>query len=496
MKPKTPPPSPTSGTCIPDLRIVGHSHGYLRGDALRAKVDEINALAPDYLWVALGVPYEQAFVEEFTPRLSNVGVIKTSGGLFNFLSGSRAARPAMDAGRGARMGLANLAGAAPAVLALSDHQSPRALSAVQQEPAFKSDTDRTPSNRVDMSDRPAILVTGGAGYIGSHCCRALTAAGYHPVAYDNFSTGHRSFVTGSLVTGDLAGQAALARAFAQHRYRRGDAFRGIEPGRRVRRRPAEILPQQRRRHAVAARCDARRRLRPPGVFLDRRGLWQCRQQGAARKLSLRADQSLRRLEMDDRAACSPIIAAPTGWDRSACAISTPAAPTRQAEIGELRDNETHLIPRAMMALQGHVADFAVFGDDYDTPDGTAIRDYIHVTDLAAAHVLALKLLMQGHCGGAFNLGTGTGFSVREILSAIAAETGREVPHVVKPRRAGDPTYLVADPTAARETLKFRPAHSDLATIIRTAWAWHRKAHPLKTAEPLRAGTIRRRPPDG
>jgi UDP-glucose 4-epimerase len=153
------------------------------------------------------------------------------------------------------------------------------------------------------------------------------------------------------------------------------------------------------------------------------------------------------------------------------------------EIGELRDNETHLIPRAMMALQGHVADFAVFGDDYATPDGTAIRDYIHVTDLAAAHVLALQLLLQGHRGGAFNLGTGAGFSVREILGAIAAETGRAVPHQVKPRRAGDPTYLVADPTAARETLKFRTAHSDLATIIRTAWAWHRKAHPLKTAAP-------------
>ena len=150
------------------------------------------------------------------------------------------------------------------------------------------------------------------------------------------------------------------------------------------------------------------------------------------------------------------------------------------DIGELRDNETHLIPRAMMALQGHVPDFAVFGDDYDTPDGTAIRDYIHVTDLAAAHLLALQLLLQGHRGGAFNLGTGTGFSVREILGAIATETGRAVPHVVKPRRPGDPTYLVADPTAARETLKFRTAHSDLPTIIRTAWAWHRKAHPLKT----------------
>ena len=148
-------------------------------------------------------------------------------------------------------------------------------------------------------------------------------------------------------------------------------------------------------------------------------------------------------------------------------------------IGELRDNETHLIPRAMMALLGHIGDFAMFGNDYDTPDGTAICDYVHVTDLAAAHVAALKLLLQGHRGGAFNLGTGTGFSVREILAAIAAETGREVPHVVKPRRVGDPAYLVADPTAAREVLKFHPSHSDLATIIRTAWAWHKSAHPQK-----------------
>src|ERR1700752_5077355 len=141
-----------------------------------------------------------------------------------------------------------------------------------------------------------------------------------------------------------------------------------------------------------------------------------------------------------------------GWRFFVCAISMPAAPMPSGGIGELRDNETHLIPRAMMALQGHVGDFAVFGDDYDTPDGTAIRDYIHVTDLAAAHLTALKLLLEGHAGGNFNLGTGAGFSVREILSRIAAETGREVPHTVKPRRVGDPTYLVADPSAARDVL--------------------------------------------
>jgi UDP-glucose 4-epimerase len=135
----------------------------------------------------------------------------------------------------------------------------------------------------------------------------------------------------------------------------------------------------------------------------------------------------------------------------------------------------------MMALQGHVPDFAVFGDDYDTPDGTAIRDYIHVTDLAAAHVKALTLLLAGQTGGSFNLGTGHGFSVKEILAAIATVTGREVPHRIEPRRSGDPTYLVADPSAARNVLDFRPSHSDLTTIVRSAWAWHQRAHPRKSA---------------
>jgi UDP-glucose-4-epimerase GalE len=327
-----------------------------------------------------------------------------------------------------------------------------------------------------MSDRPAILVTGGAGYIGSHCCRALVAAGYHPVTYDNFSTGHRNFVTGSLVTGDLLDKAALANAFAQH----------------------DIVAVM---HFAASSLVGESVADPHKYYLN----------NVVGTLSL--------LGAMREAGCNRLVFSSTGAvygnaDSKALPESYPCAPINpygaskwmieriladyrsayglgsfclryfnasgadaSGGIGELRDNETHLIPRAMMALQGHVRDFAVFGDDYDTPDGTAIRDYIHVTDLAAAHLLALKLLMQGHSGGAFNLGTGTGFSVREILTAIATETGREVPHVVKPRRAGDPTYLVADSTAARETLQFRAAHSDLTTIIRTAWAWHQKAHP-------------------
>jgi UDP-glucose 4-epimerase len=283
-----------------------------------------------------------------------------------------------------------------------------------------------------MSDGPAILVTGGAGYIGSHCCRALAAAGYHPVVFDNFSTGHRNFVTGSLVTGDLLDKAALTRAFAQH----------------------DIVAVM---HFAASSLVGESVVEPQKYYRN----------NVVGTLSL--------LDAMAEAGCDRLVFSSSGADAA-------------GGIGELRDNETHLIPRAMMALQGHVGDFAVFGDDYDTPDGTAIRDYIHVTDLAAAHLEALNLLMQGHRGGVFNLGTGAGFSVREILAAIAAETGRDVPHVVKPRRSGDPTYLVADPTAARETLKFSTRHSDLATIIRTAWAWHQKAHPKKTDGPRRNDT--------
>jgi UDP-glucose-4-epimerase GalE len=333
-----------------------------------------------------------------------------------------------------------------------------------------------------MNSRPAILVTGGAGYIGSHCCRALDAAGYLPVAYDNFSTGHRSFVAGPLVIGDLADKAALARAFSDHDITAVMHFAAASlVGESM------IDPQKYYLNNLAGTLSLLEAMREAGcnrlVFSSTGAVY-----GNADSKALREDHAcapinpygtskwmIERVLTDYRAAY--------GLGSFALRYFNASGADPAGGIGELREIETHLIPRAMMALQGHVSDFAVFGDDYDTPDGTAIRDYIHVTDLAAAHVLALKLLLQGHSGGAFNLGTGHGFSVREILAAIAAETGRNVPHVIKPRRAGDPTYLVADPTAARDTLNFRPAYSDLATIIRTAWAWHKTAHPQKTGEP-------------
>ncbi|MGN6311945.1 MAG: UDP-glucose 4-epimerase GalE [Xanthobacteraceae bacterium] len=331
-----------------------------------------------------------------------------------------------------------------------------------------------------MSDRPAVLVTGGAGYIGAHGCKALQAAGFQPVVYDNFSTGHRSFVSGPLVEGHLHDRDALASAFRQY--------------------PIVAVM-----HFAAASLVGESMVDPHKYYANNVG-------GTLALLEVMRAAGCNRLVFSSTGAvygnadskalpetypCQPI----NPYGRSKLMIEHMLDDHRRAyglgafclryfnasgadasgTIGELRDPETHLIPRAMMALQGHVPDFAVFGDDYDTPDGTAIRDYIHVTDLAAAHVKALTLLLAGQPGGSFNLGTGHGFSVKEILAAIASVTGREVPHRIEPRRSGDPTYLVADPSAARNVLDFRPSHSDLTTVVSSAWAWHQHAHPRKVA---------------
>ncbi len=248
-----------------------------------------------------------------------------------------------------------------------------------------------------MSEQPAILVTGGAGYIGSHGCRALAAAGYQPVVFDNLSTGHRNFVTGALVVGDLIDRAALDRAFAQHRI---VAVMHFAASSLVGESVAD--PQKYYANNVAGTLSLLTAMREAG----------CHRLVFSSTGAVYGDADSKALpESDAGAPINPygtskwmieqILAdyrSAYGFGSFCLRYFNASGADASGEIGELRDNETHLIPRAMMALQGHISDFAVFGDDYQTPDGTAIRDYIHVTDLAAAHVLALKLLMQDHRG--------------------------------------------------------------------------------------------------
>jgi UDP-glucose 4-epimerase/UDP-arabinose 4-epimerase len=166
--------------------------------------------------------------------------------------------------------------------------------------------------------------------------------------------------------------------------------------------------------------------------------------------------------------------------RSICLRYFNAAGADEArQIGELRDPETHLIPRAMMTLRGYILEFQVFGTDFDTPDGTAIRDYVHVADLADAHCAALGKLLDGGPTGVFNLGTGVGHSVNQVLDAVQRVAGRALPAITGSRQPGEPAQLVADPTLATRVLGFAPKRSDLQSIVETAWAWHVLAHPYR-----------------
>jgi UDP-glucose-4-epimerase GalE len=331
-----------------------------------------------------------------------------------------------------------------------------------------------------MSRKPAILVTGGAGYIGAHCCKALAEAGYLPVCFDNLSTGHRDFVNwGPLVVGDVGDTQAVADAIVAHEVVAVMHFAAFsQVGESV------IDPQK---YYLNNLCGTLSLLK---AMLERK----CTRLVFSSTGAVYGDAARDPIKEDAAGATvNPygsskwMIERVLGDYRRAYGLNSfclryfnACGADSSGAIGEFRDPETHLIPRAMMALQGYVQDFAIFGDDFDTPDGTAIRDYIHVVDLAAAHVLALDALLKGAAGGSYNLGTGSGYSVREILTVIERETGLKMPLITKPRRAGDPPILVADSSAARKDLGFVPRCSDIATIVKSAWAWHQSTHLKKT----------------
>jgi UDP-glucose-4-epimerase GalE len=328
-----------------------------------------------------------------------------------------------------------------------------------------------------MADGSSILVVGGAGYIGAHCCKALSEAGFAPVCFDNLSTGHRDFVKwGPLVVGDIRDCEAVKHTLDHHSIVAVMHFAALSlVGESVK------DPEKYFVNNVAGTLSLLAAMRDRGcnrlVFSSTGAVYGTVGRGAVR-------EDVAGFPVNPYGASKWMIEQILSEYRRAYQFSSiclryfnASGADLSGEIGEYRDIETHLIPRAMMALQGHVRDFAIFGDDYETPDGTAIRDYVHVHDLALAHISALNRLLEGDPGGSFNLGTGQGYSVRQVLSAIAHETGRQVPVMIKPRRPGDPAILVADPSAANHNLKFSTTCSSLPTIVRSAWAWHKRAHP-------------------
>ena len=328
-----------------------------------------------------------------------------------------------------------------------------------------------------MSSSRAILVTGGAGYIGAHCCKALSEAGYAPVCFDNLSTGHRRFVKwGPLVVGDVGDTQQVAGAMATHdvvAVMHFAAFSQVnesvgDPQKYYLNNLAGTLSLLK---AMLERGCSKLVFSSTGAVYGNAGRDPISEEAAGDTVNPYGASKwmIEQVLGDYRRAY--------GLNSFCLRYFNACGADSSGSIGEFRDHETHLIPRAMMTLQGRLADFAIFGDDYDTPDGTAIRDYIHVTDLAAAHVLAVDALLNGSAGGSYNLGTGSGYSVRQVLAAIERETGLAMPLVTKPRRAGDPAILVANPSAARADLGFLPTRSDIATIVKSAWAWHQLAHP-------------------
>lgn len=326
-----------------------------------------------------------------------------------------------------------------------------------------------------MTAKGTVLVVGGAGYVGSHACKALALAGFLPVALDNFSSGKRHAVRwGPLLLGEAGEPALLRAALATYQPIAIMHFAArIEVG------EGEQDPESFYRNNVGATLTLLHEARAAGVarviFSSTAAVYgapdvnpipedsEKRPASVYGRTKLMVEQIL-----SDYARAHDLQPAILRYFNAAGADP-------QGEIGEEHDPETHLVPNALKAAAGIGAGLKVFGADYPTPDGTCVRDYVHVTDLAAGHVAALERLLTRPGGLTANLGTGRGASVLEVIAACERATGRSVPHLMAPRRAGDVPFLVADPTKAERELNFKPRHSDIDTIVSTAWAFHQKA---------------------
>lgn len=316
--------------------------------------------------------------------------------------------------------------------------------------------------------RHRILVTGGAGFIGSHTCKLLHREGFDPIVYDNLSTGNRTSVRwGPLIEADICDTAKLQASLEAHAPRMVIHFAASAyVGESV------VEPEKYYRNNVAGMVSLLTACRAAGVdgiiFSS-----SCATYGIPQSLPITEDQPQNPISPYGR---SKLIGEQMLKD-FAHAYGTRYAILRyfnacgadpDGELGEWHEPETHLIPRALLAASGRIPELEIFGDDYETEDGTCVRDYVHVWDLAKAHVGAARHLLSGGDNIALNLGSGRGSSIRQILDSIEHTTRRKVPISIRPRREGDPAALYSDASRMRETLGIEASMSDLDTIMRTA----------------------------
>ncbi|WP_420004548.1 UDP-glucose 4-epimerase GalE [Arenibacterium sp. LLYu02] len=321
-----------------------------------------------------------------------------------------------------------------------------------------------------------ILVTGGAGYIGSHACKALKQAGYTPVTYDNLVTGWQDAVKfGPFERGDLTDRARLDEVFAKYQPAAVMHFAALSQVGEAMSQPGKYWANNVGgsltliEAAVAAGC------------LDFVFSSTCATYGEHDNVVL--DENTAQIPLNAYGASKRAVedilkdfGAAYGLRSVIFRYFNVAGADPEAEVGEFHQPETHLIPLMIQAIKGERDALTVFGTDYDTPDGTCIRDYVHVCDLVDAHLLGLKWLEEGKGSRVFNLGTGSGFSVMEVMEQSRAVTNTAVPHKIGARRAGDCTKLVSGSTRALEELGWEPKRSTLNDMISDAWRWHQSGH--------------------
>lgn len=326
-----------------------------------------------------------------------------------------------------------------------------------------------------------LFIAGGAGYVGSHCCKAFALAGWHVVTFDNLSSGWREFVKwGPLIEGDLLDHRLLTAALKQVRPDAVVHFAARSYVAESMERPAEYL----RNNVVGMLnlLDAVREARVDKILFSS----SCAIYGLPTVLPIRECCPQQPINPYGRSKrmCEEVLAdydAAYGIQYVALRYFNAAGADPDGEIGERHEPETHLIPLALRAALTGCGMVKINGVDFATRDGTAIRDYVHVTDLADAHCRALEYVLEYGRSEAFNLGTGAGFTVAEILSAIEQLSGKAIRREIGPRRPGDPPALIASAAKARDVLGWTPSLSGLDDIVRTASQWH-----ARDDEPVRS----------